>query len=298
MQLLRVRGMDGGVRWVVQRGQDRIALPDHERLGSLLARPRADLERYLAEVDGSDVDGAVMAPVDDDTEVWAAGVTYQVSREAREAESEQSADVYRQIYEADRPELFFKAIGWRVIGSDGPIGIRRDSRWDVPEPEIAVVANAAGEIVGYSLCNDVSSRSIEGLNPLYLPQAKMYTGSCALGPSITLRSAVDDPYDLSLRVSIDREGDPVYTAQTSTGLLDRSLQELVDWLFAAQDFPRGAVLSTGTCLVPPESVTLESGDVVTIDIDGIGALRNPVEEVGSVIAAGRDRRSAQDDVQA
>lgn len=293
MQLSRIRGEDGTVRWIVQRGDDRLALPIGESLGSLLSRTREELDNFLASVDGPGIDGALLAPVDDDSEVWAAGVTYQVSREAREAESEQSADVYRQIYEANRPELFFKSIGWRVVGADAPIGIRRDSSWDVPEPELAVVANAAGEIVGYSLCNDVSSRSIEGNNPLYLPQAKMYSGSCAVGPWITLRSAVADPYDLELAVRITRGSDTVYAAQTSTALLDRSLQELTDWLFVAQSFPRGVVLSTGTCLVPPETVTLKAGDVVTVDIEALGTLRNPVEEVGSVIEAGRDRRSAQ-----
>ena len=293
MQILRVQSEDGRIRWAIERGHDRIALPDDESLGSLLSRTRRELEDHLAAAVGGDVDGSILAPVDDDTEVWAAGVTYQVSREAREAESEQSADVYRQIYEADRPELFFKSIGWRTVGADAPIGIRRDSRWDVPEPELAVVANAAGEIVGYTLCNDVSSRSIEGTNPLYLPQAKMYAGSCAVGPVITLASTVADPYDLMLSVTIDRDGTPVYAAETSTGLLDRSLQELVDWLFAAQEFPRGAVLSTGTCLVPPESVTLEVGDVVTIDIDELGTLSNIVEEVGSVVGTGRQRRSQQ-----
>ena len=293
MKILRVQGQDGQFRWLIERGPDRVALPVGGSLGSLLSRTREDLEDHLAAIDGAAIDGSIVAPVDDDTEVWAAGVTYKVSREAREAESEQSADVYRQIYEADRPELFFKSIGWRTIGTDASVGIRRDSRWDVPEPELAVVVNAAGEIVGYTLCNDVSSRSIEGANPLYLPQAKMYAGSCSLGPAITLASTIPDPYGLTLSVSIDRDGTSVYAAEASTDLLDRSLQELVDWLFAAQEFPRGVVLATGTCLVPPESVTLEVGDVVTIRIDELGTLTNTVQEVGSVVGAGRERRSAQ-----
>lgn len=260
-------------------------LPQDERLATMLARTRDDLEIFLSSLAGPAAEGSVLAPTDDDTEIWAAGVTYQISREAREAESEGAAQFYRQIYDAERPELFLKSIGWRAVQPGEPIGVRRDSAWNVPEPELAIVVNAHAEIVGYTICNDVSSRSIEGTNPLYLPQAKMYDRSCALGPSITLQSAIADPYDLALEVSIGRGDTTVYSDDASTSLLHRRLPDLVRWLFAAQSFPHGVVLATGTCLVPPEDVTLMPGDVVTIGIAGIGTLINPVVEVGTDLNA-------------
>lgn len=219
----------------------------------------------------------LLAPVDASTEVWACGVTYQESREARIEDSERAADVYSLVYDAQRPELFFKSVPWRVRGPGAPIGIRADSEVDVPEPELAVVINRFGEIVGYTVCNDVSSRSIEGANPLYLPQAKTYYGSCALGPWITPAWDVSDPYALAIDLSIERDGCEHWRGRTSTSLLHRRLDELVGYIMRGDVHPDGAVLSTGTGLVPPAPFTLADGDTVRITIDAIGTLTNPVQ---------------------
>lgn len=273
--LARMRAPDGGSVWAVERDERFHALPTGTSLGGLLS---SDVAAFREAVEGpveEQVEGTLLAPVDSDTEVWAAGVTYEVSREAREAESEE-ADVYRKVYDAERPELFFKAPGWRTVGPEQPIGVREDSSWDVPEPELALVVAANGEIAGYTICNDVSSRSIEGVNPLYLPQAKSYFGSCALGPTIVPAWEVEDPYDLTIHITIERGSEVLYEADTSTGTLHRRLEELVDYLFRGDVYPRGVILSTGTSLVPDEHVTLETGDDVTIDITDLGVLRNPV----------------------
>ncbi|WP_326836561.1 fumarylacetoacetate hydrolase family protein [Amycolatopsis rhabdoformis] len=262
--------------WCVRDAAGTGLLPEGTTLGSLLALPADELAARAAAVPRSSaVPGAPLAPVDDDTEVWAAGVTYEVSRAARMEESG-DADVYARVYEAERPELFFKTVGRRVRGPGEAIGVRADSTWDVPEPELAVVANAAGEIVGYTVVNDVSSRSIEGENPLYLPQAKSYRGSCAAGPEIVLADAVADPYTLAITVRIDRAGAPLWSGETTTARLHRKLPDLVAALYRADFYPRGVVLATGTSAVPGPDVTLEAGDEVTISIDSVGTLRNPV----------------------
>ena len=216
------------------------------------------------------------APIDGRAEVWAAGVTYRRSQAARMAESERSADIYERVYDAERPELFFKAAAWRVVGTGRPIAVRPDSLIDVPEPELAVVVNRFGEIVGYTICNDVSSRSIEGENPLYLPQAKTYLGSCALGPWITPYWDIADPYDLGIHLTIERDDGVAWQGDASTNELHRKLNGLVEYLFRADEFPEGVVLSTGTSLVPDLPFTLTAGDVVRIAIDGLGELTNPV----------------------
>ncbi len=223
----------------------------------------------LAEVE-------LLAPIDGRTEVWASGVTYEISREARVEESERAADIYRLVYDAERPELFFKAVSWKVQGPGGALGIREDSSVNVPEPELAIVCNAAGEIVGYSICNDCSSRSIEGENPLYLPQAKVYAGSCALGPGIRPAFEVPDPYALSIALRIVRNNTAVFDGVTSTARLHRRLEDLAGYLFRGDRFPSGAVLSTGTCLVPETPFTLEEGDEVEITIEALGTLTNSV----------------------
>lgn len=215
-----------------------------------------------------------LAPVDEQ-EVWAAGVTYERSRDARMEESSQE-DLYARVYDAERPEIFFKAPAWRCVGDHQPVAIRHDSSWDVPEPELALVIDTNGEIAGYTIGNDVSSRSIEGDNPLYLPQAKIYSGSCALGPWILLPSELPDPLALDIRLRIERGGDEYWTGQTSTSQFHRPLDALVECLYSALDFPAGSVLLTGTGIVPPSEFTLESGDSVTIEIDGIGTLTNHV----------------------
>lgn len=217
----------------------------------------------------------LLPPVDGDMEVWAAGVTYRRSRDARMEEAT-VVDPYDRVYQAARPELFFKALAWRVCGPGEPVAIRGDSTVDVPEPELAVVVTASGEIAGYTLCNDVSSRSIEGENPLYLPQAKVYAGSCAIGPGIVPAELITDPGGLVVSLVVRRGGEIVFTGRTDTGQIVRPLPDLVSWLFEEQDFPDGVVLSTGTGIVPDLDFSLDAGDEITIAVDEIGELTNPV----------------------
>ncbi|GAA3579704.1 fumarylacetoacetate hydrolase family protein [Amycolatopsis ultiminotia] len=262
--------------WVVSDGTATGTLPAETMLGGLLALSAEAFEETLAAVPlAAGAPETLLAPVDAHTEVWAAGVTYEVSREARMAESG-DADVYARVYDAARPELFFKSIGHRVRGPGQPIGVREDSTWDVPEPELGVVSNAEGVIVGYTIVDDVSSRSIEGENPLYLPQAKMYRGSCAAGPWIVPASELPDPYALGISVAIHRDGKLRWSGETSTSRLHRKLADLVSWLYRGDRYPHGAVLATGTSAVPGQDITLEAGDDVTITVDGIGTLHNPV----------------------
>jgi 2-dehydro-3-deoxy-D-arabinonate dehydratase len=251
----------------------------HASLAELL---RLAADDFRAEVERVAVEGLVetreirsLPPVDGRTEVWAAGVTYERSSEARQEESV-VADVYSRVYDASRPELFFKSVAWRVVGTGDPIGIRDDSEIDVPEPEVALVVNAGGEIVGYTVCDDVSSRSIEGENPLYLPQAKVYAGCCALGPGIRPFWEIEDPYALGVHVEVLREGKRVWDGSTSTKMLHRRFDDLVSFLVRQMAFPDGAVLSTGTGLVPSLDFTLAVGDTVTVTVDAVGTLSNPV----------------------
>jgi 2-dehydro-3-deoxy-D-arabinonate dehydratase len=215
----------------------------------------------------------VEAPIESQ-EVWAAGVTYQRSLEARAHEAV-SADPYDRVYGAERPELFFKATANRVRGPGEAVFIRSDSTWDVPEPELAVVCNSRLQVVGYTIGNDVSSRSIEGENPLYLPQAKVFDGCCALGPAIAV--AWDfSPSDRTIELEIRRNDSIVYGSDTSTAAMRRTIPELVDYLGRDQRFEAGCILLTGTGIVPPPDFSLQAGDVVAIRIDGIGTLENPV----------------------
>jgi 2-dehydro-3-deoxy-D-arabinonate dehydratase len=215
----------------------------------------------------------------DAQEVWACGVTYLRSRDARMEESSEQS-VYDRVYGAERPEIFFKATPSRVIGPGRPLAIRGDSTWDVPEPELALVVNSGGEIVGYTIGNDVSSRSIEGENPLYLPQAKMFRDCCGLGPSIALVDEVSDAGNLAIVMTITRGGSEVFRGESNTNQIARPLDQLVAYLMRANDFPSGAVLLTGTGIVPPSDFTLEAGDVVGITIEGIGTLGNPIYRIG------------------
>jgi 2-dehydro-3-deoxy-D-arabinonate dehydratase len=192
------------------------------------------------------------------------------------AESEQSADIYDRVYAAERPELFFKSAAWRVSGPGQPVSVRADSTIDVPEPELAVVLNAEGAVAGYTICNDMSSRSIEGENPLYLPQAKIYLGGCAVGPWIVPAWEVPDPYALTIELTIARDGAAAWEGSASTAALHRKFHELAAYLFRADDFPAGVILATGTSVVPDLPFTLEGGDEVHIRISGIGHLINPV----------------------
>lgn len=207
-------------------------------------------------------------------EVWACGVTYEMSREARMHES-QEPTIYGKVYDAPRPEVFFKATPNRVVGPGEAVAIRRDSSWNVPEPELVVVATANMEAIGYTAGNDMSSRSIEGENPLYLPQAKVYRSSCALGPVIRLARAFD-PLNLAIRCTIYRNEEVLFRGETSTARIHRSLSELLACVGHSNQYPEGIFVLTGTGIVPPDTVTLKEHDVVEIDIEGIGTLRNPV----------------------
>lgn len=218
---------------------------------------------------------SLCSPVDEQ-EVWAAGVTYQRSKAARMEESEFSATAYDRVYSAERPELFFKSMPGKVVGPGGPVGIRSDARWSVPEPELALVLNSRGALAGFTIGNDMSSRDIEGENLLYLPQAKIYQGSCALGPSILVGGSEEEARTWTIRLKIFRGAEVVFSDETSVDRIRRSFRDLAEFLFRSQVFPAGAVLLTGTGIVPPDTFTLLEGDLVEIEISGIGQLRNPV----------------------
>ena len=210
-------------------------------------------------------------------EVWAAGVTYYRSRTARMEESKDAGggSFYDKVYEADRPELFFKATPHRVVGPGGAVRIRSDSRWNVPEPELTLAINAHGSIFGYTIGNDMSSRDIEGENPLYLPQAKVYAGSAALGPCLVIDRALPGP-DVTIAIEIRRGGAPAFNGHTTIGQIKRPLPSLAEWLFRDNSFPDGCYLMTGTGIVPPDGFTLAAGDEIRITVDAVGTLVNIV----------------------
>ena len=280
--LFRLRLSDGTVRLASgspEAGPTALLDPAASIDGLLGAGGGALWERVATATlaDAVPDDATLLAPIESQP-VWAAGVTYERSRNEREAESVSAADVYALVYDAERPELFLKAAGPRVVPPGDAIGIRRDSAWNVPEPELVIVADADLRPVGLTIGNDVSSRSIEGENPLYLPQAKVYDRSCAIGPCVVAWDDVALPAAIGL--SILRGGEPAFEGETSTAAIHRRLEDLVDWLGRAMTFELGAYLMTGTGVVPPESFTLRAGDEVVITIGGIGELRNPVVEVG------------------
>jgi len=212
-------------------------------------------------------------------EVWAAGVTYLRSKTARMEESDFSASAYDRVYAAERPEIFFKSLPHKVVAPGETVGIRRDAKWSVPEPELALVMNSRGKIVGHTIGNDMSSRDIEGENLLYLPQAKTYQRSCAIGPWIVLGTPEAQAREWTIKLNIERDGKTVFTGETSVGQIKRRFEELAEYLFRSQVFPYGAILLTGTGIVPPDSFTLNERDVVRIEISGIGTLQNPVAVV-------------------
>jgi 2-dehydro-3-deoxy-D-arabinonate dehydratase len=215
----------------------------------------------------------------DRQEIWAAGVTYLRSKTARMEESDFSARAYNHVYEAPRPEIFFKSMPEKVSGPGEAVGIRTDAKWNVPEPELALVLNSRGELVGYTVGNDMSSRDIEGENLLYLPQAKIYERSCALGPSLVVGVSEEEARTWTVKVEISRGGAVVFSGETEIARIKRGFAELAQWLFRSQRFPNGAILLTGTGVVPPNEFTLEAGDGVRISISGIGELENYVERV-------------------
>lgn len=259
-----------GPRWAL----DRTLLPESLTLALLLELPRARLVELLQLLPrGGPAPDPLLPPADPLHEIWASGVTYRRSREARRAESD-VGDVYEKVYDAVRPELFLKAPAWRAMGHAAPIRVRRDSPWNVPEPELVLVVNRFREIVGYCAGNDVSSRAIEGENPLYLPQAKIYDGACALGPGILIA----EPAELAalpIRLEILRAGALLFEDQTSVAQMKRSLDELVSYLYQELSFPHGAFLMTGTGIVPPDDFTLQPSDTVRITVGSL-TLENEV----------------------
>lgn len=241
-----------------------------------------DLAAFLTKARGSAREAQQPQPADllaplGTQEIWAAGVTYLRSRVARmeEAKSAGGGDFYDRVYSAPRPELFFKATPHRVVGPGGKVRLRADSKWNVPEPELTLAVNSRGQIVGYTIGNDMSSRDIEGENPLYLPQAKVYDGSCALGPCVLVHES-PLPRETEIRLEIQRGPEQVFSAKTALTQMKRELQELVDYLYRDNSFPNGCFLLTGTGIVPPDSFTLQSGDDVRITIEPIGTLKNTV----------------------
>ena len=279
MQLANVRRADGSIRFgAIERDQVQyFAWPGS--LGDLLAAPNpaalaADLKARSRQTDAL-ANVRLLAPVSMQ-EVWAAGVTYKRSKIAREEESVGAAAFYDKVYTAARPELFLKAAPWRVVGPGDHVRIRRDGKWNVPEPELALVISPELKIVGFTIGNDMSSRDIEGENPLYLPQAKVYDGSCAIGPVITLADAMPPLASVKIGLQIDRAGIRAFDGTTNLGQMARTPEDLVSWLGRETSFPHGAILLTGTGIVPPDSFTLAVGDIVRITIDGIGTLENAV----------------------
>lgn len=278
--LFRIRDEDGGRRLAagdVLEGPDAI-VPDEVTIDLILAGGGPTLDEAIAAAaEPIDGDVRVEAPVESQ-EIWAAGVTYLRSRDARVEEAVEPSP-YDRVYGAERPELFLKTPGWRAVGPDAAIGIRADSSWDVPEPELALVIDASMTIVGFTIGDDVSSRTIEGENTLYLPQAKTYERSCAVGPAIVPATAIGPPF--AIHMSIERGSTTVYDERTGTDAMARSFQDLVAYLGRALAFPVGVVLLTGTGIVPDPPFTLRPDDLVRIEVDGLGALVNRVVRVGA-----------------
>jgi 2-dehydro-3-deoxy-D-arabinonate dehydratase len=272
-ETVAVRRVARGV--VVERGNDHRFAP--AAIDELFAAPdplalaRGWFDAGEAPTDGTDT----LAPIGSQ-EVWACGVTYLRSRDARMVESQQSGgDVfYDMVYDAPRPEIFFKATPHRVVGPGGGVRIRRDSTWNVPEPELTLAVSPAGRIIGHTIGNDMSSRSIEGDNPLYIPQAKVYDGCAALGPRLVLGEL--PPADTGIRLDIRRDGASVFAGETSSARIKRSFDELVEYLFRDNSFPHGVYVMTGTGIVPGDDFTLLPGDEIEIEIDSVGTLTNHV----------------------
>ena len=282
MSIVRYAGADGRPE-VGVRENDRVHPIAGADLASLLRLSEGELRQQLgAAAAGESLplsELTLLAPIDGRTEVWGAGVTYFRSREARMEESRFDR-VYLDVYDADRPELFFKSVAWRVLGDGARGGMRHDSTDSIPEPEVAIVVNSSAEIVGAVICNDFTSRSIEAENPIYLPQAKTFTGSCALSSEIVPWGELDHPDDLTISLDIQRSGSTWFEGSASTSAMKRSYQELVTWLFSAMEFPDGVVLSTGTCIVPELGQSLIEGDEVTVRVDQLGSLTTTMASSG------------------
>jgi 2-dehydro-3-deoxy-D-arabinonate dehydratase len=280
MQLCKVIGPNGHkVAGVIRDGMIGLLPPEQCQLTDILhaADPWQEAVRLFdrAPERCPAASAQFLAPIDSQ-EVWAAGVTYRRSREARERESVGAARFYDLVYTAARPELFFKATARRVRGPGDPLAVRGDSRWTVPEPEVALVLSPDLRIVGYTIGNDMSARDIEGENPLYLPQAKVYSGCCALGPAITLPAAFPSLDQVVIRLTIERAGAVAFEGATTLAAMARTFADLVSWLGRDNAFPDGAFLLTGTGIVPPDTFALAGGDRVDIEVAGIGRLSNPI----------------------
>lgn len=284
MKLCRFKANDE-IRVGLIRDEDRIldlSAAGVTRLERLLESDRLgkDLEKLTREnLPEHAIESVRLVTPVEQQEVWAAGVTYFRSKTARMEESSFSASAYDRVYDAVRPELFFKSLPEKVVSPNEPVGIRKDARWSVPEPEIALMINSRGQIAGYTIGNDMSSRDIEGENLLYLPQAKVYRRSCAVGPFVTVEVTEEEARSWQITLAVERAGAVVFDGETSVALVKRSFDELVRFLLRCQSFPHGAVLLTGTGIVPPDEFTLQEGDLVRIGISGIGVLVNSVMEV-------------------
>ncbi|MBX3440895.1 MAG: fumarylacetoacetate hydrolase family protein [Planctomyces sp.] len=284
MKLAKVRLADGSRRVAIVEN-DSLQLLDFTQLENvrtladvLHAKDPANLAKFLADPQATPIPesaAAYVAPIDFQ-EVWAAGVTYKRSQIARMEESKSGASHYDKVYSAPRPELFFKASPNRVSGPGEPVRVRADSDWSVPEPEFTLVLSPDMRIVGYTIGNDMSARDIEGENPLYLPQAKVYRQCCALGPVIRLATEPLDLAATTIELKIRRKGNTAFQGSTSLAQLNRELPDIAGWLAKEDEFPNGAFLLTGTGIVPPDDFTLEDGDEASISIAGIGTLTNPV----------------------
>ena len=284
MRLAKIRLANGnqGVAWWegdVLRLLDMSQVDRIHTLQDVLHSPDPrGLVKYLVDSSSTPIPAAeaqFLAPIDRQ-EVWAAGVTYKRSQVARMEESESAASHYDKVYTAPRPEIFFKATPPRVSGPGQPLRVRADSSWSVPEPELALVISPERKLVGYTVGNDMSARDIEGENPLYLPQAKVYNQCCGLGPCVLLADGELNREQTLIRLTITRNGAQAFQGETNVDQLKRQFPELIDWLTRENDLPNGAVLLTGTGIVPPDSFTLENGDEVAISITGIGTLTNPI----------------------
>lgn len=271
---------------ILKNSKEILPIPGSENmaLADLLEDPEAAiamLQGFLKHphLETQFLDDLQILPPVDHQEVWAAGVTYLRSKTARMQESEHAASAYDLVYQAKRPEIFFKSMPHKVCGHGDPVCIRDDSKWNVPEPEVALWINRNNDIVGYTIGNDMSSRDIEGENTLYLPQAKVYNNSCALGPWLTLGLTPEEAADLEVRLSISRDGKQVFSGSSSTSQMKRSFDELRDYLCKCQTFTDGAVLLTGTGVVPDESFSLEENDRIDISVKHLGTLSNIVVEL-------------------
>ncbi|MCA9080815.1 MAG: fumarylacetoacetate hydrolase family protein [Planctomycetaceae bacterium] len=282
MKLAKVCTQDGSIRTGVVEDETVRLLPLGDGPVSSLTdilhseKPIKVVEELLPKsVTVALADVRLLAPVDRQ-EVWAAGVTYKRSQVARMEESESGASHYDKVYSADRPELFFKGTARRMVHPGQPVRVRFDSQWSVPEPEFTLVLNPNMDIVGYTIGNDMSARDIEGENPLYLPQAKVYRQCCSVGPWIVLVDGPLQKEQVSIELTIERDGQTVCRGETSLDQLHRELEDLAGWLGRENEFPEGALLLTGTGIIPDDEFSLENGDIVTIEISNIGVLMNPV----------------------